>query len=353
VDRTNTLIKTAFAALIGSTIFYFLHLPLPWMLGPLTGVMIWKSFGQEACWPTPVRNCGVIVLGAMMGSWFTPETARQIIVQLPGMLMVTGTSLLFGFGLAYFTARQTGISLASSLLGSTPGGLTQMTIICDEFKDADLAVVSVLQTLRLQMVIFIVPFLAIHAVAGGAAAVAPPVAVSEAPVMGLNQITAVYVLAALGGAVAGKRLSFPTPFMIGPLVGVAILGVNGLSLPQTPPLLSALSQFCMGAYMGKNIDFGSLRRQKKLLLYAVLGGLVMVASSLLSAWMLTVLYPVALTTAFLSAAPGGTAEMGLTAVMIHADVSMVSSYQIFRLLFIILVIPYFFKWWLCRSQPAE
>jgi membrane AbrB-like protein len=323
------------------------------MLGALTGVMIWKSFGQEAYWPTPVRNGGVIVLGAMMGSWFTPETARQIIVQLPGMLLITGTSLLFGFGLAYFTARQTGVSLASSLLGSTPGGLTQMTIICDEFEDADLAVVSVLQTIRMQMVVFIVPFLAIHAVAGSVAAAAP-VAVSGAPAMGFNQTTAVYVLAALGGAAAGKRLSVPTPFMLGPLAGVAILGVSGLSLPQTPALLSALSQFCMGTYMGRTIDFASFRSQKKLLLYAVLGGLIMVGSSLLSAWVLTALYPaVELTTAFLCAAPGGTAEMGLTAVMIHADVSMVSAYQIFRLLFIIVMIPYFFRWWLCRSQPAE
>ena len=73
----------------------------------------------------------------------------------------------------------------------------------------------------------------------------------------------------------------------------------------------------------------SLRRQKKLLLYALLGGLIVVASSLLSAWMLTWFYPVELTTAFLGAAPGGIAEMGLTAALIHADVSIVSAYQIF------------------------
>lgn len=320
----------------------------------MSGVMARQSLGYAVCWPLAVRNCGVIVLGAMMGSWFTPDTVRQIVRQLPGMLLITGSSLAFGFALAYFTARRTGVSLASSLLGSTPGGLTQMTIICSEFEEADLGVVSILQTIRLQMVVFIVPFLAIHAV-GGIAAAAPAAAAAAATVqaMGLNRITGVYVLTALAGAAAGKRFSLPTPFMVGPLIAVAVLGVSGLSLPQTPPLLSALSQFLMGAYMGRSIDFAAVRRQKRLLGYAVLGGLVMVASSLLSAWLLTLFYPVALTTAFLCAAPGGTAEMGLTAVMIGADVSMVSSYQIFRLLFIVLAIPYVFRWWLCKSQPAE
>ncbi len=322
------------------------------MLGALSGVMLWKWRGHSAVWPMPVRNCGVVVLGAMMGAWFTPATVRQVLLQLPGMLMVTGISLAFGFYLAYFTARRTGVSLPSSLLGSTPGGLSQMTVICEDFPGADLGVVSVLQTVRLQMVVFIVPFLAIHAVNGaGAAATSPPAAAGQA--MGLNGITALYAAAALLGAIAGKRLSFPSPYMIGPLAAVAVLGASGVSLPQTPPLLSALSQFCMGSYMGKSIDFDALRRQTKLLRYAVFGSLVMVSSSFLSAWLLTLLYPVSLTTAFLSAAPGGTAEMGLTAAMLGADVSMVSSYQIFRLLFIIVAMPYFFRRWLCRSQTAE
>lgn len=342
------MMKTGIVALIGSIIFYFLNLPLPWMLGSISGILAWKLCGQEAFWPLPVRNCGVVVLGAMLGAGFTPETARQIIVQLPGMLLATGTSLLFGFGAAYLTARQTGISLASSLLGSTPGGLSQMVVICDEFEGADLTVVSMMQTVRLLMVLFIVPFLAIHAVAGGVTT-APPLAVNEVAKMGFNQMTGIYVVAALGGAVVAQRLSFPTPFMLGPLLGEAILGVTGFSLPQTPLLLSALGQICMGAYMGTTIELDSLRRQKSLLLYAILGGLAVVVASVLSGWMLTWFYPVDLTTAFLGAAPGGTAEMGLTAAMLHADVSIVSAYQIFRLLFIILLVPYFFKWWLCRN----
>jgi membrane AbrB-like protein len=298
-----------------------------------------------------IRNAGLIVLGAMMGAWFTAETVRQIVAHLPGMLLVTGISLLFGVGAALITMRQTGISLASSLLGSTPGGFSQMVVLCDEFADADLAAVSMLQTIRLLSVVFIVPFLAIHAVVGGVTGggVLAPVATVAAE-WGFDRMTALYAAAAITGAAVAWRLSFPTPFMLGPLLGVAVLGVAGFDLPRTPLLVSAPAQICMGAYMGVGIDLVSLRQQKKLLLYALLGGLIVVASSLLSAWMLTRFYSVELTTAFLSAAPGGIAEMGLTAALIHADVSIVSAYQIFRLLFILLIVPYMFKWWLAKDK---
>ena len=349
MTNTKTILQTSITAVAGGLIFYYLALPLPWMLGPLTGVLVFKACGREAIWPTPIRDGGVIVLGAMMGAWFTPETVRQIIAQLPGMTLVTGVSLLFGYFAAVITANRTGISLTSSLLGSTPGGLSQMILICDEFEDADLTAVSMLQTIRLLSVIFIVPFLAIHAVSDG-----PAVAVSSGAAtgieMGLNGITGLYAASAIAGAVIANRLSFPSPYMLGPLLGVAVLGVAGFSLPRTPMYLSAPAQLCMGAFMGAGIDLVSLCRQKRLLIYALLGGLIVVASSLVSAWLLTWFYRVELNTAFLSAAPGGIAEMGVTAAMINADVSIVTAYQIFRMLFIVVAVPYFFRWWL--KKPA-
>jgi hypothetical protein len=62
--------------------------------------------------------------------------------------------------------------------------------------------------------------------------------------------------------------------------------------------------------------------------------------------------PAGLVTAFLSAAPGGMAEMGLTALILGGDVSVVAGYHMFRLLFILLVLPYFLRYWLKGGQPA-
>ena len=49
-------------------------------------------------------------------------------------------------------------------------------------------------------------------------------------------------------------------------------------------------------------------------------------------------------TAFLSTAPGGLAEMGITALTVGADISTMTAYQLVRLLFIMLVFPYLAKW---------
>ena len=129
--------ETLIVSIVGGSLFYLLRLPLPWMLGATCECFdLGKPAGVSCIGPMRIRNGGLIVLGAMMGAWFTAETVRQIVAHLPGMLLVTGTSLLFGVGAAFFTMRQTGISLASSLLGSTPGGFSQMVVLCDEFPDA-------------------------------------------------------------------------------------------------------------------------------------------------------------------------------------------------------------------------
>jgi uncharacterized membrane protein AbrB (regulator of aidB expression) len=50
--------------------------------------------------------------------------------------------------------------------------------------------------------------------------------------------------------------------------------------------------------------------------------------------------PSTIVTSFLSTAPGGLAEMGITALTVGADSSTMTAYQLTRLLFIMLVFPY-------------
>jgi len=61
-------------------------------------------------------------------------------------------------------------------------------------------------------------------------------------------------------------------------------------------------------------------------------------------FLLTRLHSLNLISAFLGTSPGGMAEMGLTAVLVRADVSLVAAYQMFRLLFILFVMPLLLKW---------
>jgi uncharacterized protein len=72
------------------------------------------------------------------------------------------------------------------------------------------------------------------------------------------------------------------------------------------------------------------------------------------AYIFTRLTSITLVTAFLSMAPGGISEMGLTATIVNANLSTVVSYQLFRLLFVLLVGVPAIRWWLAKTNsPAE
>lgn len=345
--------ETLVIALIGGAVFAGLKIPLPWMLGPLAAVMCWSAWSKrEVYWPVGVRNSGLVILGAMMGSHFTTDTVRQIAGQFPGMVLATGVTVAFSFLLAGITARQTGISLASSLLGSIPGGLSQMVVLCDEIQESDVTVVTFMQTIRLLSVVFIVPFLAMHGVAGNGV---PGVLAQMAPALPAapDGMSFRFIVMALGGACLAYFLKLPTPYLLGPLLGVGVMGAGGISIPGLPPVIGTGAQVCVGAFMGISTKLSSLNQHRKLLPYALLGGVGVVLFSLLLGYLLTWLYPLTLATAFLSTAPGGIAEMGLTAALVGADVSIVSAYQIFRLLFILFIVPYIVKWWLKAAVQAK
>ena len=112
-----------------------------------------------------------------------------------------------------------------------------------------------------------------------------------------------------------------------------------------PSELLKAAQWCVGTYMGLNIPLVALPSWKRLVPLTALSVALLLTATLGIGLVLSNLHGYSLATAFIATAPGGMAEMGLTAMMVHADLSIIISYQLFRLLFILLVIPPFFQWY--------
>lgn len=340
------LIQTLLIAIAGGACFSLLHIPLPWMLGPLTLTMLWHSFLKgEIYWPIGLRDASLVVLGFMMGASFTPETAHQIVIQLPSMLLATTATALFSLFTGYLIHHQTGISLASGLLGSIPGGLTQVAALLDEFADTDPTIITFMQTFRLLSVVFIIPFVVMH----GLAKTVEPLTSSNAGIditlqSAFSGNTLLFIVTALLALVLAKLLRLPTPYMLGPLLAVAVLQVAGGHAPAVPSPLIVVAQLCIGTYLGSTFDPASLKNWQKLLPCIITSNLAVLSFSFAVAYLLTLLHPIQLSDAFLSTAPGGLAEMGLTAVQVHGNLALITAYQIFRLLFILLVVPLLLKW---------
>ncbi len=349
MQQALSTLKIFFLAAAGGVLFYSLQIPLAWMLGPLSFVVIWGQLRkQQQKFPLSVRNAALVVLGYLIGKAFTVEAAAQILAQLPVMLLVTVLILLMSLILCYITQRKTGISFTTVMLGSVPGGFSQMVLMSEEIEDADVSVVSFMHTIRLLSVVFIVPYLATQAVGGfGASGVnidaTANAMISWTPIPG----SAFPVLTvALIAALLGNEVNLPTPFLMGPILAGAALSLAGVSCPSLPTWLTILCQIAVGAYMGVKIELASLSNWRILTTYTLLGVAAVIAASLGIAFMLSNYYGYSNVTTFLSMAPGGIAEMSVTGIALGADLSVIASYQIFRLFFILLLTPLLFRRWL-------
>lgn len=343
------IISTLAVALVGGGAFLELNIPLPWILGPVTSIIAWGAFfGGQPCWPVGLRNIGLLALGYTMGRPFTPEAAQQVVTQFPEMALMTSLTVLFSLLMSYVTFRQTGISLASCVIGGVPGGLAQMVLLGEEIPEADDTIVAFMQTIRVLAVVFSIPFLAIHGLSG----TAPAAQAGLASTVTLG-ILPLFALAVAAGAWLAIKVKLPTPWLLGPVLATGLLVLSGTPAPMLPPPVLIAAQVSMGTYIGQGIKLNSLEsRWRTILPYTLLNVAAVVLFSLLLGWMLTWFIPASLVTGFLSTAPGGVAEMGLTAMLVNADLSTVVAYQTFRVLFILLVMPIFLKRWLCKEEEG-
>ncbi len=340
-SKLPSIIITLAVAAPAGFLFYDLRIPLPWLLGPIIATLIYNSLTRRACWPVGLRDLALIVIGYSMGRTITLETAHQILVTLPSIFAVTLLTLTFSVALGTFTCRKTGISLASGILGSMPGGLTQMVLLTEEIKDADLNVVTLMQTIRILAVVFIVPFVATYGIAHLSGAPLP-VPLNTGPSTLFSSLPGIVMAPA--GAWLAYRLRLSTPFLLGPIFGTAAAVLCGYPAAPVPPLMLGTAQIFFGIYMGLGMTLSGLRQLGKVFPYAVGGAVALVAFTFLLGFGLTFLIPATLLTAFLGTAPGGMAEMGMTALMLHADIATVLAYQLFRLFAILLALPPLLKW---------
>ncbi len=348
------IITTIAIAILSGFIFNYIRMPLPWMLGPIAGMIIWSSvFKGNPCLSPKCRNAGLIVVGYLIGRPFTPDTAHKIIVQLPEMLLITLLAMLFTFALSYFTHKKTGINMATCVISSIPGGLSQMVMLAEEIPSVNVAIVTFTHTIRILVVVFTVPFLAIHAVPKGTVSSAAASQTISASAVAPG-ILLIFIIAVFIGTWLAVRFKLPTPYLMGPALATALLMLSGLPVPELPSIIVIIAQICIGTYMGTIIKFNRTQNQLNTVVpYALLNAIALVIFCLGLGWLLTYLIKADLVTGFLSTSPGGVAEMSLTAMMVNADISTIAVYQIFRIFFILLVMPFVLRRWLKHKKEKR
>lgn len=328
-------LQTIMIAAVGGMLFSLVGTPIPWMLGSLSAILLWRYLTKTDVVLNPhLRDIALIVLGLVMGKSFSREAALRVIDQLPFIVSTTILIIILSVAMAYLVKRACGISLPSAILGSIPGGFTQMIVLSEEIEGAQVSIVTLMQTVRLLLVIFLVPFVVQK---GLTTKVAAETAVSSAVLPPSYLILC--ILLALLGAVIATKIKLPTSYLIGPVIIIAVLVLAGFPQPQVPSGLIIAAQLLMGASIGVNFELAPGTKLKQLLFLSITTNLVVVLSSFGIGYLLTLFHNQSLVTSFLSLAPGGVTEMGITAVAVGADLALVTSYQLFRFSFIMFAVP--------------
>ena len=345
---TGGFAVTALVALASGALFEWIGLPIPWLLGPMIGVWLASRGLQSALpslrlsWPVSLRNAGLILVGYTIGLSFTSDTVREMASQLPSMALLTLLLLLLSVLIASGIARWAGIPFPTALTGSIPGGLSQMVALAEETKGIDVTVVAFLQVSRLMLIVVCVPLLIFGPIFGGAHAEPWQPLAGES---GSGSWTSLfpdvlpYALACTVGALIGKRINFPTAFLLAPLLAAAALHLAGLPGPSLPVQVVDAAQLMIGSHVGLLLKPEKLPNKTRLVALSLAGGVVLIVGACGLSYLMTRLHPVSGSTALLSLAPGGMDQMGIVAHEIGADVPTVTGYQLFRTFFIFFAVP--------------
>ncbi|QAY66490.1 AbrB family transcriptional regulator [Paenibacillus protaetiae] len=339
------ILSSLIAALIGGYLFQLLHIPVPWLLGPMAFVLICSSFfPSRFTWYGPFRTGSMIIVGYTIGLSLTGAALKEIGRQLPFMLLMTSLLLLLCAGIAFIVSKVSRTDFKTALMGAIPGGLTQVLILAEETGGINMTVVTITQVIRLMMIVICIPLLVFsplfdHVNVDGIVQAALPEAAAKASWSGLFPNAVWYAAVCILFAYAGRKVKLPTAFLLGPVIGAALLQGLGVTGPGLPVSITDAAQLSIGIFVGLMLKPGQLPNKTRTLLVAIGSGLLLLLAAILLSLLLTLIRPVSAATGLLSLAPGGADQMGIIAHEIGADLSIVAGYQLFRTFFILIAFP--------------
>jgi membrane AbrB-like protein len=254
--------------------------------------------------------------------------AREVISYWP-LLIVAG---LFAIALGAFggliLSRVASIDRTTAFFASVAGGAAEMTLLGERY-GARPDRVALAQSLRVLAVVIVVPFVLTYSGAHGEDFF------QQTPLpLAWDKLALLLAIAAIAGFVVNAT-GMPNAFMFGPLAAVIALTAIGVQFSSVPTLLSNAAQVLLGCTLGARFQRRSLESTPRFLL----GVLVSVAVAMLVAAAFAAFLawasglPVA--TLVLATAPGGIAEMCITAKVLQLGVPLVTAAHVARVVVLI------------------
>jgi membrane AbrB-like protein len=322
--------------------------PVAWLVGPMIGAVILSLSGAPPE-PSTAKLFPVVqaVIGATLSASFTIDALKPLGEHwLPiGISVVLVLAVSIGAGLVL--TKVASLDIATASLGTIPGGASGMVAMSDEL-GGDARLVAFMQYARLVVVIVSIAVLA-RMVDIGAEPVTQQLATSDGPPMIARYGLAVLV-AGLGGWL-GVRFRLPAGALVGAMVVGLIPGLLEIGPLAWPGFVLSGAYLLLGSRVGSRFDRSIIQRLWALLPFALgfVVALIVICAGI--GWGLHLATNLDMLTALLATSPGGIDAATIAALDTGANVTMVVSIQMMRLLMMVLVGPFIIRRLVARRMP--
>lgn len=314
---------------LAGVVFAWLHIPLPWMLGPLVAMAICNFTGAELRALRGARETGQVAIGIALGLYFTPEVGKYVLSQWALLLGAGLFAIALGVLGGAILARLANVDRGTAFFASVPGGAAEMTLLGERY-GARPDRIALAQSLRILIVVIVVPFALSYSGAHGL----DPYRAAAVP-LDWPKLALLVAGAALVGALI-TRLGLPNGFMFGPLALTIALTASEVPLSSMPTELTNTAQLLIGWVLGARFErrsLGSAPRYVAAAVASIVAGIVCAALfGALLGWASGLSIP----TLVLATAPGGIAEMCITAKVLQLGVPLVTAAHVTRVFLLIL-----------------
>lgn len=318
------------ASLVGAYGAQYVGIPLPWTLGPLLAIAGLRLLNAPVCSASPLRNFGQWVIGLTLGLYFTPHVlgilATHWFAMLAGLLLalllaVYGTVLLTKFGK---------VDLKTAWFSSAIGGANEMAVLAERYGVRPDLVASA-HTVRVILVVLAVPFACqVFDVSGVDASV------FETKEFSLKGLFLLGLLTVVGGYIA-HFFKIPNAWVLGPMLVAILLTINQIHLSIVPVELSKIAQLFIGWSLGDRFRPGFFKKAPQFLFCVVIFSATALLLAFGFALLLDQFTDLPLSSLAVSVAPGGIAEMAITAKVLQLGVPLVTAFQVSRMVGVVLL----------------
>lgn len=329
--------------LIGWLAFAGLQVPVAALCGPAVFVAVAATWGLPVRFPKAATGPLFIALGIVLGDAADPALIGAIGTWPLSLLAMALTMTAILVAVSRYLERAGGCDRPTAVFAAIPGALT-LSLILAEAAGAKMATVAIVQSVRLLILIALLP---------------PLIALVDPSVIGAGFSPGplvpggllMTVAAGLAGAGIARLLRVPAAGFTGAMIGAGLVSGSGLAAGTLPVPAANAAMLALGILTGTRFAGIALREVvatlKISLIAFVIGGTIALAASALVAGGLGLPFGQVL----LALAPGGLEAMTVLALVMGFDPVYVALHHMVRMLAMSLTLPWVGRWLTGGGRP--